>query len=380
MCGVFYLNRPKRLISFRTISIKTQVRRLRYFQVLMRILESKGYPKEVLARKAISWSEEYHFHFQKHSSPSGEIVPSKKGLVSQSFENYYVAAKNLGLLIEQHGFVIPTRIGEVLGKFNEIDSGLASLSNIYELTMMEKFYFPYLLLTKDFDILATLLEMLAKGYSELPKFYEDYKTEYLKRLESKKEFIPIQEKSQVFDAYQRVHGWKNPKRYSEDIIPSRLNWLIDLGLVDSNRFQSEEKYFLSEIGVRFWKDLPLYSSDTYKDITVQWLKSAYFGFVSSCFALQNKSWVHLNPEEKRDLISETIAAFLVRFDTFGIPRLSVEQTCLFISLYSLTERQVIVEADEILDWIGFEKELNNLKLGYRGASRPGESYIIVSNA
>ena len=118
MCSVFYLNWPKELISLRTISVKTQVRRLRYFQVLMRILESKGYPKEVLARKVINWSEEYHYHFQKYDSPSGEIVPSKTGLVSQSFENYYVAAKNLGLLIEQHGFIIPTRIGEVLGKFN----------------------------------------------------------------------------------------------------------------------------------------------------------------------------------------------------------------------------------------------------------------------
>jgi hypothetical protein len=353
---------------------------LRYFQVLMRILESKGYPKEVLARKTTTWSEEYHSHFQTYSSPSGEIVPSKKGLVSQSFENYYGAAKNLGLLIEQHGFVIPTRIGEVLGKFNEIDPGLAGLSNVYELTMLEKFYFPYLLLTRDFDIFATLLDMLAKGYSELPKFYADYKAEYLKRLEGKMEFIPYQEKSQLFDAYQRVQGWKNPKRYSEDIIPSRLNWLIDLGLVDGIRFQTEGKYFFSETGLRFWDDLPMYSSETYKDITGHWLKSTYFNFVSSCFALQYQSWRLLNPVEKRDLISEAIATFLVRFDTFGIPRLSVEQTCLFISLYSLTQRQVIVEADDILEWIGFEKELDNLKLGYRGASRPGESYIIVSNA
>jgi hypothetical protein len=368
------------LINLRTISVKTQVRRLRYFQVLMRTLESKGYPKEVLARKLITWSGESHSHFQKYSSPSGEIVPSKKGLGSQSFENYYIAAKNLGLLIEQNGFVIPTRTGEVLGKFNEIDSGLKDLLNVYELTMMEKFYFPYLLLTKDFDIVVTLLNMLAKGYSELPKFYADYKAEYLRRLEEKMEFVPLQEKSQLFDAYQRVQGWKNPKRYSEDIIPSRLNWLIDLGLIDSSRFQKEEKYFFSESGLRFWRGLPIYSSEGYKDVTSHWLKSAYFGFVSSCFAGQNRDWRLLKPIEKHKLISEAVANFLIRFNTFGIPRLSVEQTCLFISLFSLTERQIIVEANEIVEWIGFEKELDNLKLGYRGASRPGESYIIVSNA
>lgn len=345
----------------------------------MRILESKGFPKEVLARRVITWSEEYHPDFQKYISPSGEIVQSKKGLISQSFENYYVAAKNLGLLIEQHGFIIPTRIGEVLGKFNEIDPDLTCLANVYELTILEKFYFLYILLIKDFDILATLLEMLENGYSELPKFYEDYKAKYLKRLEGKMEYIHNKEKTQLFDAYQRVQGWKNPKRYSEDIIPSRLNWLIDLGLIDDSRFQREEKYFLNETGLRFWGDVPKYSPVAFKDITDQWLKTAFWGFACSCFSVQNQVWQILPPQEKKELISEAVTSFLFRFDTFGIPRLSVEQTCLFISLYCLSEKHIIVEADEIIEWIGFEKELHNVKIGYRGATRPGESYLILTN-
>jgi len=383
VCGLFYLKCLLKLNNFRAISIKTQVRRLRYFQILMRILESKGLPKEVLARKVITWSEEHHSHFELYNSSSGEIVSSKKGRLSQSFENYFIAAKNLGLLIEQHGLVIPTRIGEVLGKLSEMDSGLTKLPNAYGLTVLEKFYFPYLLLSKDFDILITLFEMLSQGYSELPKFYEDYKTHYSKRLDRKMEFISQQDKSKLFDALQRVQGWKNPKRYSEDIIPSRLNWLIDLGLVDENKFPNEERYVLNGSGIRFFENLPTFPPEMQKEVSPQWLNSNYFGFIGECLKVECENfqrWNLLNIEGKQSLISEAIDVFLIRFNTFGIPRLSVEQTCLFISLFSLTKRKVIVEFEEILEWIGFEKEIGTLKLGFRGASRPGESYLIVSNA
>jgi hypothetical protein len=68
-----------------------------------------------------------------------------------------------------------------------------------------------------------------------------------------------------------------------------------------------------------------------------------------------------------------------RFNSYGIPRLSVEQTCLFISLYTIEKHSITLDAQEVLDWIGFEKKLGRYNIGYRGASRPGESYLIFTD-
>lgn len=60
----------------------------------------------------------------------------------------------------------------------------------------------------------------------------DFQDDYLGRLNQRLSHTRIDRTlGEIQDARQRVMEWRAPKRYSEDIVPTRLNWLIDLGLI-----------------------------------------------------------------------------------------------------------------------------------------------------
>lgn len=367
------------MYSLRNISIKTQVRRLRYFYIILKFLQH-GIPKSILARKVIVWSTEAHSDFLDFSYSTGEIVKSKKNLRnSQSFENYFNASKSLGLLIEQHGMVIPTRMGEILTKFYEIESLIDKNPNIYCLTDIERFFFAYNIFLRDFDIIFVILSMLRNNQLELSFYLENFREAYLDRLENKMDNISLYHRDKVYDTYSRVLKWRSHKRYSEDIVSSRINWLLDLGIVDEEKLINEGKYTLSKESQILIENIPVISKTGFKDIDSNWFFDDFFKYFNSNNTSELFYWKSLSTEKQDEIITQSLDIFMHRFNTIGFPRLSVEQTTLFISLYSIYKFKVIIELNEILSWIGFKKAIGNYKLGYRKASRPGETYLAIYN-
>lgn len=371
------------MVTLRAISIKTQVRRLRYFQVMLKVLSAKGLPKRVLENKIVSWSVDNHVHLEKYISSTGEIVPSMRKQHSHSFENYFQAALNLGLLIEQHGFIIPTRSGEVISKITIDNEGLAVSVNSYQLSYIERIYFLHQILSTDFDAFVTVFKMLHEGNKKLQEFYKDsnYKKHYLQRLETKNRYISNSQRNKLLEALRRVKGWRNAERYTEDIVPSRLNWMLDLGFIDQQKYLKNKEYHLNHEGEKAFQFFPRMGDSNFIELQSGWLQKLFFQFVNqiSLADIHLNEWAKVSPEQKPQIIMDALDVFMNRFNSFGIPRLSVEQTCLFVSLYVLDKHSIVLETEEILEWIGFEKKLGSYKIGYRGASRPGESYLIVTD-
>lgn len=370
------------MIMLRAISIKTQVRRLRYFQVMLKVLSIKGLPKKLLENKIVSWSLDNHDQFEKHIASTGEIVFSARKMHSQSFENYFQAALSLGLLIEQHGFIISTRSGEVISKFND-SKNLAAPTNSYQLSYIERIYFLYQIFSTDFDAFVTVLKMLHEGNNKLQEFYKEsnYKKYYLKRLEAKISYISNSHRNKLLESIRRVNGWKNAERYTEDIVPSRLNWMLDLGLIDQQKYVMTRDYYLSLEGRRLFQYLPRVGESDFIDLESDWLQKLFFRFIGQAKPgnIRLRKWAKVADEQKKHIIIDALDVFMNRFNSYGIPRLSVEQTCLFISLYTIEKHSITLDAQEVLDWIGFEKKLGRYNIGYRGASRPGESYLIFTD-
>lgn len=349
---------------------------------MLKVLSTKGLPKKLLEKKIVSWSVDNHDQLEKYISSTGEIVFSTRKMHSQSFENYFQAAISLGLLIEQHGFIIPTRSGEVISKFND-SKNLAVSANSYQLSYIERIYFLYQILSTDFDAFVTVFKMLYEGNNKLQEFYKEsnYKKHYLKRLETKTSYISNSHRNKLLESIRRVKGWRNAERYTEDIVPSRLNWMLDLGLVDQQKYLINKEFHLNPEGEKAFQFFPRIDESHFIDLESDWLQKLFFRFISQIAPanIHLHQWAKVPADQKKQIIVEALDVFMNRFNSFGIPRLSVEQTCLFISLYALDKYSIALDAQEILDWIGFEKKLGSYNIGYRGASRPGESYLIFTD-
>ena len=349
--------------------------------MLIDLLDKNGLQRQLLERQVIKWSTEHREDLASYISPSGEI---KKGKIkSQGFKNYFEAAFKFNLINEPYGLVIPTKIGIVFKVLKKLVERREEVANVYELETLEKIFYLYLILIYDADIFLLILQMLAEKPKKPLEFYIDRFQEYYnRRLKDKIHFVGPTEKTRVMEALNRIAQWRTPERYCEDIVPPRLNWLLDLGLISRDLYRTRKNFELNPLGEKLYEGFPFVNdhADTI-DINDTWTNHSLFSLLRSYFVdIKIKNWHTLSEDEQEKLMTETLFYAKKYFSPLDIPRLSVQQTYLFISLYLLAQRQTLVEFDEISHWIGFDRIVNTQRIGLRTAVRPEESYIVFSNA
>lgn len=369
------------MYKLRTISIKTQVRRLKYFGAFLEVLSEGGLPKTILEQKILKWSSNYKDDFQRYKSSTGEIIRKESKIKSQSFQNYYQSAIKLNLINEVSNYVKPSRIGFVLKTLKKVSQLKYEISNVYDLDYTECIFFIYTILLHDADFLLTVLQMVNDQPGKVLEFYiENFQKYYNSRLKKKVRYLSGPEQTKAIDALNRVMNWRSPKRYCEDLVPPRLNWMLDLNFISDESYIKYKKYELNDLGQRFYCNLPSKDSQI-KDIGNSWFKIK-LSHLLSCLhdSHEVRIWDDLSSEEKEKAIMESLYHAGKYFSPINIPRLSVSQTFLFITLFLLSQKKIVVEFQDISGWIGFEKIVNNKKIGLRKAARPEESYIVISNS
>jgi hypothetical protein len=369
------------MYKLRTLSIKTQVRRLKYFSIFIDFLRESGLQKKILERRMLDWSREKNSDFKKYISQSGEIVLKKPKIKSHSFLNYLEAAVKLKLVYEETEYIKTTRIGKVLEAIRRICEPDKNIDNPHELGTSERLLFLYVILSYDADLFITIMYMLYESPAETLDFYlKSFQKNFLSRLKDKIKHVSPSESTKVNDALNRVNRWRNAIRYSEDIVPSRLNWLLDLGLLSEELYGKERKYQLNNLGKVLYESFP-YISTQLKDINDVWVNENFSNFLSLYYGDKKvKDWSQLGDDEKEKVMIEALFYARKHFSPLALPRLAVVQTFLFTSLFLLSQKQVKIEFDDIAEWIGFERIVNGRRIGLRMAARPEESYLLISNA
>ena len=369
------------MYQLRTISIKTQSRRLRNISVLLDALNKKGTPKSILQDKVIKLNLKHHYDFKRYISPSGEITSKSKQRNSQSFLNYYSALLNLDLANEQTGFVVPSRIGVTYKVLMELFN-TGGQDNAYKLHSHEKAFFFYIILKKDADYFLTIMDLITKlPQSTISDYIKKFKETYLDRLELKFH-LPINsvERTKIQDNILRVKNWRNAKRYCEDIVPPRVNWMIDLGLINKKVYADNKKVQLNETGQI---TCHIFAAQEAKilDVTDNWFIEGYGKLCARIFFDNGatKFWSSVSENEKHSLMKECLFHCQTSFITMGLPRLSVEQSYLFITIYLLFKRQVIIEFTDISMWIGQGRKIGSKKFALRQSARNYESYIAIAD-
>jgi len=199
-----------------------------------------------------------------------------------------------------------------------------------------------------------------------------FQTNYLDRLESRMKISSGLTRNKISESRRRVKSWQSPIRYSEDILPPRLNWMTDLGMLDQDYLESEV-YTLSNYGKQFISSLV--NKDGNLELTHKWLRESFF---SSIDADENSTdWNEIHNESKNELMSDLLLECTLQFRTMNIPRLPIEGTFLYLCITLFVEHKIIANFQNLEEFIGSSRKLKNKTYAMRKSAREYESYIVI---
>jgi hypothetical protein len=200
------------------------------------------------------------------------------------------------------------------------------------------------------------------------------------------EYLDKKIASSTSDAYKRqllerrniiATQWKGAERYSEHIVPPRINWMLDLGFLDTALFL-KHRCKLSSNGLVFFENLPRFNDSI--NITEDWLDDAYWHFYSHSFMNQNHFvlWQDLDDMTRAAFLEDLIQSTFSHFQNSQIPRVSFHQAALYIAILSITKKQLVISPKAIQEWLAEPRIINNKKYEVRLSPRENESYLLAS--
>ena len=206
--------------------INTLVRRLGYVSAILRLLEHRTLSESMLYARLERWSFIHQRDFIAYANPQGFINATQGQTGPKRYTNFAVS---LGLIGRIDGACRITRFGKTLLPFlHQVPD-----QNPFEMIYAERCAYLYWLLVKDSDRLLTIIRMLVEGTAQsLSDLQDAFPTFYLQQLQARMLTAEEHVARDILAARNRVAYWKKgTKRSVENIVPPRIHWLADLGLV-----------------------------------------------------------------------------------------------------------------------------------------------------
>jgi hypothetical protein len=217
----------------RLTSPTTKVRRLGYFIVFCKTIE-KELLFSLFSQKVFTQKEELHLKLDEYcrSLPvrrHGNYVITGEITKKDSLDRYYSTALEMGLL-EKIGNTI------LLSKRGQIFVALPAKNNPFDLTIPQIHFFLRTILRKDYDYQRSLLNIILSGkhYQREDRiFRQKVKSIWLNKENKAASLDRMQELNILRKSLSDISRWENPERYyHENIRATRLEWLLDLKLLE----------------------------------------------------------------------------------------------------------------------------------------------------
>jgi len=224
--------------KIKTINLQTKVRRLAYLKMILNMfMKSKYYPANIFNRKIEMEAEVYKNQLLNYSNSKGLIEQTKTG---NSAKPYVEALLSLQLLYTQNNIYQVSKYGKI---YNVIDNKLKlEKNNFFNLESYQKSFFLFFIFQNDelyFWVLLNIIyiEKNNTTYKNIKDVFQDY---LIKELQQKmtSSTLPKNSIRNISEKLNRIKEWKNPKKYLEHIIEPRINWLLDLGMLNKDSFQN----------------------------------------------------------------------------------------------------------------------------------------------
>lgn len=320
----------------RITSATTKVRRLGYFVLFSRIIENTPLSPPSLLNRIIEEESKNHLYLEeacrkllvKRKSPepvTGEIRSQGISKGEDAFDRYLGTAIELGLIQVMSGRLYNTKRGEVLSALSE------KSQNPFRLSLAQKYWFLKVILEKDYDYFRTVLFCsIERGPNEELRFIDMVQELWKSKLASGSIRSP-----ETYDAIKKAINtkWKSAKKYYlENIKAPRLEWFIDLGLIDYWNIRQNKVTVHDSLKVLLDSEEEKFSS-----LFVFHMKPIVNGSITYWRELGNKErdrWLERFVFESFDLFASDI-----------LPRISVNQITEY-GLSVLAESGIICEDSE----------------------------------
>lgn len=326
-----------------------KVRRLGYLFGFTKILGKSSMPQGTLLSRICEWAVDNQVFLEKHCEtlPVARKKPTKDpGSIrnDEGARRYITVASELDLLVKVARQWQNSKIGNVLRV-------LPAEENPFNLSLPQVFVLLKIILKKDYDYLKTIFDM-SKLTSKLEaevdewKFFQNRVKERF--LDKTRNTSGSKSVADLQNSMRQLLSWtKNPEKfYRESIKAPRLEWLMDLGLLESWD-QKHEKYTFRENGHKLFE--PTFLSE-------HWLNNTYpnqfyttFNFL---FARTPDRWEEISIRHKEELLKGFLDECLTLFElSNAVPKISANQFFEYCTAMLLCRHLVIC------DYQSLEKDL-----------------------
>ena len=270
-------------ISYRAIKEPSKlVRRLRYVSQTLRLAGQRPLNKDALVAKLRDWSRTHNDDLANYKHNTGAAHSTKKKRMTLLVINYLDLTVKFGLLSKISNVYQLTRTGRVL--LSLLNDKPNEEINSFFLCEDERLFYIYQILQQDADVLLTvvnMIQLLENPLLENPthkNLQNNFQQAFLDRLKAK---ISVSSQEQITN---RLHDrrvevtteWKKPESYAAYIVPPRLHWLLDLGLLDSAMEKKNFIYEFTEVGQNFIKTLPKLAKSHIPEVPDPWFNTHFF--------------------------------------------------------------------------------------------------------
>lgn len=372
-------------ISYRAISAPSSLaRRLKYLSQILQFVGERPLNKDVLVVKLRDWSNIHTNDLENYKYNTGAAHSIEKKRMNSLASNYLDLTVKFGLLSQISNVYQLTRIGRVLLSLlnNKPNRDL----NLFSLHEDERIFYIYQILQQDADILLTVVNMVQ--FLENPthkNLQQDFQQTFLDRLKAK-----ISASSQehitrrLYDRQVEIMTeWKNPKSYAAYIVPPRLHWLLDLGLLDTTKEKSSFIYQLTEVGQNLMKIFPKLGNSNIPDVTDSWFNTQFFSEISPLIIPETsfQQWQEVDDKVRQKACAKYLSIAFDKFRrTSSIPKISLTQGTMYLCMCFVTELHLLTNLDELTQWFQKPRILENYKYEARISARENESYLVRRHA
>lgn len=370
-------NTQKIVDGFRFIaSLNTQVRILSIVSQIAKIIGSKQLPKQFLKSSLIKWSVSEEQKSPEYKNHRGKIT--ENGKPTAAFEHYIEFASSLGLVSIHGDILMLTRLGLLLHRFLNQSKEIES-----QLSNKEKYFYLMTLFRNDADALLLTIDLLTQGseFLEQERLLEMFEAKLKERLLIKQKYANERVQSIIRERYRVVeYEWKNAKSYSRHIIPPRLEWMADLGMLRRTKNRGVTYYQLTNRGQELYDScLTLPDSNLY-DINENWLRTksmkSFAPMINDDKIL--KTWSELNKTKRLDILKPYLEQVFDYFNYDGAMRISSYYALLYIIINIAVDQGILVEFQDLEEELKNSILVGNRKYSIRLAPRVNEGYITIN--
>ena len=351
--------------------INVLVRRLGYVSAILRLLEHKTLSESMLYSRLEKWSLDHKQDLMGYANQQGFIKATRGQAAPRRYTNFAVS---LGLIGRIAGACRVTRFGKTLLPFlHQVPN-----QNSFELICAERCTYLYWLLVKDSDQLLTVIRMLVAGGSQsLSDLQNAFPAFYLQQLQARMLTAEKPVARDILAVRNRVAHWKERSgRSMENIVPPRIHWLADLGLVSVEN-DAKRQSQLTEVGTEFFQAFPKIQGTPIFHTSPAWLRNQFFGIAGRVLIdTVDRQWTEIQKLERKNLLYKlTLQAFEVLRRT-PTPKISLYPALIYIALLLVTDNGIVVNLEELhADLNMFSKEPDT-RYAVRFSHRENESYLI----